>query len=70
MEWWVIQYLENSENEPEITNREIIFLNLNRDQVKQIRTIVKKIWQNKDTIKAVSGWLGGLAGAFAKGFGG
>jgi hypothetical protein len=70
MEWWVIQYLENSENEPEITNREVIFLNLNRDQVKQIRTIVKKIWQNKDTIKAVSGWLGGLAGAFAKGFGG
>jgi hypothetical protein len=67
MEWWVIQNLENNQNEPEITDREIIFLNLNRSQVTQVKTIVKQVWQHKDAIKAVSGWLGGLAGAFAKG---
>ncbi|MEL6462419.1 MAG: NACHT domain-containing protein [Cyanobacteria bacterium J06621_15] len=70
MEWWVIQHLENSKNQPEITDREIIFLNLSRKQIKQITNIMEQVWQRKDTIKAVPAWLGGLAGAFARGFAG
>jgi AAA ATPase domain len=68
MEWWVIKELENSENEPQLAERELIFLNLSSKQVKQMTTIMKQVWQYKDAAQSVAGWVGKLGGTFFKGF--
>lgn len=67
MEWWVIKEIENS-NEEELVNRQKVFLNLSRRQSEQFRSIIKQVWQNKDVVKSIVGWLGELGGAFTKGF--
>ncbi|MFN6513287.1 MAG: ATP-binding protein [Nostoc sp. CreGUA01] len=68
MEWWVVKELENSQNQPELAERELIFLNLSSKQVKQMTTIMKQVWQYKDTAQSVAGWVGKLGGSFFQGF--
>ncbi|MEH1788590.1 ATP-binding protein [Nostoc sp.] len=68
MEWWVVKELENSQNEPELADRELLFLNLSSKQIKQTQTIMKQVWQYKDTAQSVAGWVGKLGGTFFKGF--
>ncbi|MEH1853901.1 MAG: AAA family ATPase [Nostoc sp.] len=64
MEWWVVKELENSQNQPELAERELIFLNLSSKQVEQMKTITKQVWQYKDTAQSVIGWVGKLGGFF------
>ncbi|MBW4676283.1 MAG: ATP-binding protein [Desmonostoc geniculatum HA4340-LM1] len=68
MEWWVVKELENSPNEPELAERELIFLNLSSKQVKQMTSIMKQVWQYKDTAQSVAGWVSKLGGTFFRGF--
>ncbi|OUL25539.1 NACHT domain-containing protein [Nostoc sp. 106C] len=67
MEWWVIKELENSQNQPDLAERELVFLNLSSKQIEQMKSIMKQVWQYKDTIQSVAGWMGKLGGAFVKG---
>jgi hypothetical protein len=67
MEWWVIKELENSQNQPDLADRELVFLNLSSKQIEQMKSIMKQVWQYKDTIHSVAGWMGKLGGAFMKG---
>ncbi len=68
MEWWVIKEIENSKDEAELEQRQKVLLNLSSKQVEQITTVMKQVWKNKDVIKSFAGWVGGLGGAFAKGW--
>lgn len=67
MEWWIIQEILNQTEEPQLAERQKILLNLSNKQVRQLQAILKQVWQHRDIVKSVVGWLGELAGAFAKG---
>lgn len=67
MEWWVIKEIENSTDEAELEQREKILLGLSRKQVDQIKGVLKQVWEQKETVKSVIGYVGKLAGAFGKG---
>ncbi|MGK7875947.1 MAG: ATP-binding protein [Xenococcaceae cyanobacterium] len=68
MEWWVIKEIENSKDEAELEQRQKVLLNLSKKQVEQIKTVMEQVWKNKDVIKSFAGWVGGLAGALARGW--
>ena len=68
MEWWVIKEIENSPDEPQLAEKEILFLNLSRGQIDQMKDIMKQVWQYKDAAKSAAGWVGELVGAFTQGF--
>ncbi len=70
MEWWVVKEIERNPNLPDLSTREKVFLNLSSLQVEQMRAILKQVWQYKDTAQSIAGWVGGLSGAFVKGFAG
>jgi len=68
MEWWVIKEIENSKDEAELQQRQKVFFNLvSRKQVEQIKNVMQLVWQHKDAVESVVGWVGKLVGAFAKG---
>ena len=68
MEWWVVKEIENSRDAEELAQREKVFLNMNRRQADQIKSVLRQVWEHKDAVKSVVSWAGKLAGAFAKGF--
>ncbi|MBF2065896.1 MAG: AAA family ATPase [Calothrix sp. C42_A2020_038] len=52
MEWWVIQEIQNS-NEEKLLARERVFLNLmSREQVQKIQQAIRWLWQNKDIVQS------------------
>ncbi|BDA69850.1 hypothetical protein LYNGBM3L_26480 [Rivularia sp. IAM M-261] len=53
MEWWVIQEIQNS-NEEKLLARERVFLNLmSREQAQKTQQAIRWLWQNKDTVQSV-----------------
>jgi hypothetical protein len=70
MEWWVIKQIENSKDEAELQQWEKAFLNLSRKQVDQLKNVVRQVWQHKDAVESIAGWMGKVAGAFFKGVSG
>lgn len=67
MERWIVQEIANCKNVAEVDEREKIMLGLNRKQVEQIKGVMKQVWEQKETIKSVVGYVGKLVGAFGKG---
>jgi len=57
MEWWVIQELETSD-EAILTGRERILLNLmSRDQVEQVKAIIRQVWQQREAVQSLIEWI-------------
>ncbi len=53
MEWWVIQEIENT-NEEELQRRERVLLNLmSREQVQQVREMTQHLWTNRQTLETL-----------------
>ena len=67
MEWWVIKEIESSKDQAELDQREKILLGLSRKQVDQMKGVIKVVWEQKETIKSVAGYVGQLVGAIGKG---
>lgn len=64
MERWVIQEIENCDDE-EIKQREAVFFNLlGRKQAEPFTQVLREVWKHRDTATAVAGWLGKLGALF------
>lgn len=70
MEWWIIREIRNAADDAEIKKREEVFRSFSRGQAEQAGSLMMKIWEHKEVAVSASGWIGKIAGAFAKGFGG
>jgi hypothetical protein len=67
MEWWVIQEIQNSD-EDEIERREKVFLNwMSREQADRLKTVLRQVWQQKEAIKGAIEWTVSLFGKALKG---
>ena len=67
MEWWVVQEIENCKDVEEIESREKIMLGLSRKQVDRLKGVIRQVWEQKETIKSIVGYVGKLVGVFGKG---
>ena len=70
MEWWVIKEIENSRDKAELAERQKVFRNLNRRQLARLKDVMEQVWQHKDALASIAGWIGKLAGAFTRGLAG
>jgi AAA domain len=67
MEWWVIQEIQNGDQE-ELARREKVFLKwMSREQVDQIKSVAKQVWEQKETLKGAIEWTVSLVGKLLNG---
>jgi AAA ATPase domain len=67
MEWWVIQEIQNGDQE-ELARREKVFFKwMSREQADQIKSVAKQVWEQKETIKGAIEWTVSLLGKAMKG---
>ncbi len=53
MEWWVLQEIENT-NEEELKRRERVLLNLmSREQVQEVREMTQQLWNNRQMLETL-----------------
>ena len=58
LEWWVIKEIENSSDEDELEQRQLVFFNrLSRRQAEQIKQVIRAVWEHKDAIASIADWL-------------
>ena len=50
-----------------LESREKIMLGLSRKRVDRLKGLIRQVWEQKETIKSIAGYVGELAGVFGKG---